>query len=93
MTDADRLAALLHAYITTSGFGSCVHSPENEWMPWCEDFAGNLIAAGVTLQPPAPAEGLREALGTASDDHRPRPGWRIDAALALPALRRRARRT
>jgi len=49
MTDADRLVALLHDAIVLTGMGSCVHSPENEWAPWCDVLARRLVAAGVTL--------------------------------------------
>jgi fructose-1,6-bisphosphatase/sedoheptulose 1,7-bisphosphatase-like protein len=45
----EALAALLHDYITTSGFGSCVHSPEHEWMPWCEDMANRERARHAAL--------------------------------------------
>jgi hypothetical protein len=47
MTDTDRLAALLHESATNSGWASCVHSPENEWLPWCVVIATRLVAAGV----------------------------------------------
>jgi len=62
MTDTDRLAALLHDAIRDVEWVACVHSPENEWLPYCEDAAARLRAAGVTLQPAAPAEGLAAAV-------------------------------
>ena len=55
MTDADRLAALLHA-----DFMDAVPTHQRYPAPCsvCEGRAARLIAAGVTLQPAAPAEGL-----------------------------------
>jgi hypothetical protein len=68
------LAALLHDYITTSGFGSCVHSPENEWIPWCEDMANRerdrrdaLVAAASDLY------GI--AVGEHGHDEKHEPVW------------------
>ena len=43
------LAGLLHAVVIDTGWGSCVHSPENEWRPFCEEAAARLHAAGVGL--------------------------------------------
>ena len=40
---------MLHDDITLSGMASCVHSPENEWAPWCDVLARRLIAHGATL--------------------------------------------
>ena len=56
MTDTDRLAALLH-----EDFMDAVPTHQRYPAPCsvCEGRAARLIAAGVTLQPTAPAEGLR----------------------------------
>ena len=43
------LAGLLHAVVIDTGWGSCVHSPENEWRPFCEETAARLQVAGVGL--------------------------------------------
>ena len=64
---SDPLAALLHAEATNSGWASCVHSPENEWLPWCEVIAARLRAAGVTLA--APAEGRCAMCGLPDRGH------------------------
>lgn len=46
--ERERLTRWMHDAIVLTGMGSCVHSPENEWAPWCDVLARRLIAAGVS---------------------------------------------
>ena len=56
MTDTDRLAALLH----DTGLQCVTDDAQAADMIYHRSAAARLIAAGVTLQPPAPSRGMRD---------------------------------
>jgi hypothetical protein len=46
--DVERLGRAMHDAIVLTGMGSCVHSPENEWAPWCDVLARRLRGEDMT---------------------------------------------